>query len=114
MWKKTTGSRAAGREAQTPRLVGACERQARVFLGGARCAACSVVKAPPQKKRGIGVEAAAVRAPLLCISPLHQKEEKFVDRRGDAVLDACVFHSLPTEELSAGFAEGSTSRKTDI
>jgi hypothetical protein len=43
---------------------------------------------------------------LLCISPLHQKEEKFVDRRGDAVLDACVFHSLPTEELSAGFAEG--------
>jgi hypothetical protein len=27
--KKTTGSRAAGREARTPRLVGACERQAR-------------------------------------------------------------------------------------
>jgi hypothetical protein len=32
----STGSRAAGREAQTPRLVGACERQARGFLG-ARC-----------------------------------------------------------------------------
>jgi hypothetical protein len=31
----STGSRAAGREAQTPRLVGACERQARVFLGAA-------------------------------------------------------------------------------
>jgi hypothetical protein len=28
--------------------------------------------------------------------------EKLVDRRGDAVL-ACVFHSLPTEGLSAGF-----------
>jgi hypothetical protein len=27
--------------------------------------------------------------------------EKFVDRRGDAVL-ACVFHSLPAVELSAG------------
>jgi hypothetical protein len=27
-------SRAAGREAQTPRLVGACERQARGFFGG--------------------------------------------------------------------------------
>jgi hypothetical protein len=36
----STGSRAAGTEAQTPRLVGACERQARVFLGGAlRCLA---------------------------------------------------------------------------
>jgi hypothetical protein len=33
------GSRAAGGEAQTPRLAGACERQARGF-GGARCAAC--------------------------------------------------------------------------
>jgi hypothetical protein len=31
--------------------------------------------------------------------------KKFVDRRGNAVL-ACVFHSLPTEELSAGFVEG--------
>jgi hypothetical protein len=31
--------------------------------------------------------------------------EKFVDRRGDAVL-ACVFYSLPTAELSVGFAEG--------
>jgi hypothetical protein len=32
--------------------------------------------------------------------------EELVDRRGaDAVL-ACVFHSLPTEGLSAGFAEG--------
>jgi hypothetical protein len=40
-WVASTGSRAAEREAQTPRLVGACERQARVFLGGAlRCLAC--------------------------------------------------------------------------
>jgi hypothetical protein len=34
------------------------------------------------------------------------KGEAFVDSRRDAVL-GCVFHSLPTEELSAaGFAEG--------
>jgi hypothetical protein len=33
-WVASTGSRAAGREARTPRLVGACERQARGFLGG--------------------------------------------------------------------------------
>ena len=33
-WVASTGSRAAGREAQTPRLVGACERQNRGFLGG--------------------------------------------------------------------------------
>jgi hypothetical protein len=45
-WVASTGSRAAGREAQTPRLVGACERQARGFLGGAlRC--LPVVEAPP-------------------------------------------------------------------
>jgi hypothetical protein len=31
--------------------------------------------------------------------------EKFMDRCGDAVL-ACIFHSLPAVELSAGFAEG--------
>jgi hypothetical protein len=38
----STGSRAAGTEAQTPRLVGACERQARGLGGGAlRCLACS-------------------------------------------------------------------------
>jgi hypothetical protein len=48
-WVASTGSRAAGREAQTPRLVGACEKQARGFLG-ARCAAWPVVKAPPKKK----------------------------------------------------------------
>jgi hypothetical protein len=37
-WVASTSSRVAGREAQTPRLVGACERQARVFLGCAlRC-----------------------------------------------------------------------------
>jgi hypothetical protein len=38
-WVASTGSRAAGREAQTPRLVVACERQARGFFwGGAlRC-----------------------------------------------------------------------------
>jgi hypothetical protein len=37
----STGSRAAGREAQTPRLAGACERQARGFLGGALfCVPC--------------------------------------------------------------------------
>jgi hypothetical protein len=40
-WVASTGSRAAGREAQTPRLVGACESQARGFGGGAlRCRAC--------------------------------------------------------------------------
>jgi hypothetical protein len=35
-WVASTGSRAAGagREAQTPRFVGACERQARGFGGG--------------------------------------------------------------------------------
>jgi hypothetical protein len=44
-WVASTGSRAAGREAQTPRLVGACERQACGFWG-ARCAAWPVVKAP--------------------------------------------------------------------
>jgi hypothetical protein len=37
-WVASTGSRTAGREAQTPRLVGARERQVRVFLGGARAA----------------------------------------------------------------------------
>ena len=48
-WVASTGSRAAGREAQTPRLVGACEKQARGFLGGAlRCLACS--ESPSQKK----------------------------------------------------------------
>jgi hypothetical protein len=52
-WVASTGSRAAGREAQTPRLVGACERQARGFGGGARCAAWPVVKAPPQKKNAL-------------------------------------------------------------
>jgi hypothetical protein len=31
-WDASTGSSAAGREAQTPRLVGACERQARWFF----------------------------------------------------------------------------------
>jgi hypothetical protein len=33
-WVASTGSRAAGREAQAPRLVGACERQVRGFFGG--------------------------------------------------------------------------------
>jgi hypothetical protein len=37
-WVASTGSGAAGEEARTPRLVGACERQARGFWG-ARCAA---------------------------------------------------------------------------
>jgi hypothetical protein len=42
-WVASTGSRAAGREAQTPRLVGrACERGRPVFFGGARCAAWPV------------------------------------------------------------------------
>jgi hypothetical protein len=44
------GSRAAGREARTPRLAGACERQARVFGGALRCLALvwPVVKSPPK------------------------------------------------------------------
>jgi hypothetical protein len=33
-WVASTGNRAAGREAQTPRLVGPCERQVRVWGGG--------------------------------------------------------------------------------
>jgi hypothetical protein len=33
------------------------------------------------------------------------KGKTFVDSRHDAVL-GCVFHSLPTKELSPGFAEG--------
>jgi hypothetical protein len=41
-WVASTGSRAAGGEAQTPRLAGACERQARVFFWGRlRCFAAS-------------------------------------------------------------------------
>jgi hypothetical protein len=46
----SAGSRAAGGEAQTPRSAGACERQARGFLG-ARCAASPPVKYPSKKKR---------------------------------------------------------------
>jgi hypothetical protein len=40
-WVASTGSRAAGREAKTPRLVGACERHAEAgpCFFGARCAA---------------------------------------------------------------------------
>jgi hypothetical protein len=38
-WVASKGSRAAVREAQTPRLlVGACERQVRVFFSGGRAA----------------------------------------------------------------------------
>jgi hypothetical protein len=33
-WIAPTASRAAGGEAEAPRLAGACERQARGFLGG--------------------------------------------------------------------------------
>jgi hypothetical protein len=48
-WVASTGSRAAGGEVQTPRLAGACERQGRVFGGGAlRCFAAS--ESPFQKK----------------------------------------------------------------
>jgi hypothetical protein len=49
-WVASTGSRAAGEEARTPGLVGACERQARGFLG-ARCAAWPVVKRQRKKKQ---------------------------------------------------------------
>jgi hypothetical protein len=49
-WVASTGNRAAGGEAQTPRLVGACERQARGVLGGGlRCLACS--ESPPKQNR---------------------------------------------------------------
>ena len=52
-WVASTGSRAAGREAQTPRLVGACERQARGFLGGAlRCLAWSEIPSSKKKLEG--------------------------------------------------------------
>jgi hypothetical protein len=37
-WVASTGSRAAGTEVQTPRLVGACERQARAWFFGGRAA----------------------------------------------------------------------------
>jgi hypothetical protein len=51
-WVASTGNRAAGRETQTPRLVGACERHIRgLGGGGASCAAWPVVTAPPQKKK---------------------------------------------------------------
>jgi hypothetical protein len=40
------------------------------------------------------------------------KGETFVDSRHDVVL-ACVFHSLPTKELSAGFAEAEGRRKDE-
>jgi hypothetical protein len=50
-WVASTGSRAAGREAQTPRLVGACERQARGFLG-ARCFNSSVTSCRGSRTRG--------------------------------------------------------------
>jgi hypothetical protein len=37
---------------QTPRLVGACEKQARGFLGGAlRCLACSESPSPKKKRQ---------------------------------------------------------------
>jgi hypothetical protein len=60
-WVASTGSISAGREAQTPRLAGACERQARVFGGGARrCLGCCVgVSAPPQ------INGIMLSAPLL-------------------------------------------------
>jgi hypothetical protein len=46
----STGSRAAGGEAQAPRLAGACGRQVRGFFGGAlRRLACS--GGPPLKKK---------------------------------------------------------------
>jgi hypothetical protein len=62
-WVASTGSRAAGTEAQTPRLVGACERQARGFLGGAlRCLACS--ESPSQKKHKKQDPAFAVENPF--------------------------------------------------
>ena len=55
-WVASTGSRAAGREAQTPRLVGACERQARGFLGGAlRCLACSESPSPKKTKNRLAI-----------------------------------------------------------
>jgi hypothetical protein len=65
-WVASTGSRAAGREAQTPRLVGACERQARGFLGGAlRCLA--VAKAPPKKKKKRFSEAEPTFCKIVCM-----------------------------------------------
>jgi hypothetical protein len=50
-WVASTGNRAAGREAQTPRLVGAGERQARVWGGGVSCAALALActSSPSQK-----------------------------------------------------------------
>jgi hypothetical protein len=39
-WVASTGNRAAGREAQAPRSVGACERQPRgLVVGALRCCA---------------------------------------------------------------------------
>jgi hypothetical protein len=60
-WVASTGSRAAGRGAQTPRLAGACEGQARGwFLRGAlRCLACS--ESPSQGKKKCGGEARRAR-----------------------------------------------------
>jgi hypothetical protein len=55
-WVASTGSRSAGGEAQTPRLAGACERQVRVFFGGARCAASPLAFERPLQKKKIGRE----------------------------------------------------------
>jgi hypothetical protein len=71
-WVASTGSRAAGTEAQTPRLVGACEqRQARGFFGGAlRCLACS--ESLSQKKTPVCASAGADRPECgICADPAY-------------------------------------------
>jgi hypothetical protein len=49
-WVALAGSRAAGREAQTPRLAGDCGRQARGFLGGGALRCLAVAKALSKNK----------------------------------------------------------------
>jgi hypothetical protein len=82
-WVASTGSRAAGREARPPRLVGACERQARGFGGGAGgglacCASpsqkCGFVAPPPPPPPSLGGVLWGYLAPLLYINPLHTQQ----------------------------------------
>jgi hypothetical protein len=105
-WVASTGSsRAAGREAQTPRLVGACERQARVFLGGAlRCLTCK--ESPSQKKMRClavkkhspeksGGEAAGCKQQLLTRTRRGRSSSSKRARRASALLDLRAAAAAP-------------------
>jgi hypothetical protein len=70
-------------EAQTPRLVGACERQARGFLGGAlRCLAKSESRVQKKKRpnRGGGGGCARALAVYKPPPPKKKRRKKEVER----------------------------------